>query len=279
MRTRYTGKDLTELMHLTAKRMIIDQNPDVVIGIESHFFGVELATPSCNFNLDMGHTVWLNRSRWSRLIREYLPLKSWELFKSQVWEIMDGKTREGATTQMMFREPERFAKKHRWGGCLMAATFRKRRDGGWQLTFYSRTTYIGYMAFLDAAIAHVMAREICDVYDNITLDDIGFNWHISDAQLHCFKTLPYLYSHLPDYLIPDDGSTGNEPDSPTLINIQKWQKKIETAYKEYGKDMLDYEKYGPFKRIKRRWMESQGYSKKNLPPKCTLEMLDFEKAE
>lgn len=271
---KYKANNMTDLMHNTAQSMIFDKDPDVVLGIESHFFGVELSSKTCNFELDMGHTVWLNRSRWSRLIREYLPLKSWELFKSQCWEIIDGLTRKGATTQMMFREPERFAKKHRWGGCLMAATFRQKRSGGWELSFYSRTTYIGYMSFLDAAIAHVMAREICDAYEDVTLDDISFTWHICDAQLHCFKTLPYMYSHLPDSL---EVSTCIL--SPTLTNILKWQDKIDEAYEEHGTDMLDHEKYGPFKRIKRRWMESQGYSTKNLPPVCTLDMLDFEKAE
>ncbi len=270
----YRGKDMTEVMHQATQRMIFDTSPDVVLGIESHFFDTVLKAKTANFELDLGHTVWLNRSRWSRLIREYLPLKKWELFKEQAWEIIDGQARKGATTQMMFREPERFAKKHRWGGCLMSATFRQKRGEGWELTFYSRTTYMGYMAFLDAAIAHVMVREICDAYEDVSFEDISFTWHICDAQLHCFKTLPYMYSHLADGLEVSSCIL-----SPTLTNILKWQDKIDKAYDDHGKNMLDHEKYGPFKRIKRRWMESQGHSTKNLPPKCTLDMLDFEKAE
>ena len=121
----------------------MDPKPDKILGIESHYFDTELRAQSSAFDFDMGKTVHLNKSRWSRLIREYFPNKPWKLFRSQAWEIIDGDARPGATTQMMFREPERFAKKHRWGGCLIGCTFRERVGEGWHLTFYSRTTYLG----------------------------------------------------------------------------------------------------------------------------------------
>jgi hypothetical protein len=258
--------------------------PDAVLNIESHAFNVLVMSKTCHCQLDMGKELWLNKQRWSRLIREYVPREGVETFIEQAKLIMSGGARDGAVVNMMFRDPKRYAKKHRWGGCLMGATFGgvTRKNQAPCITFYSRTSYIGYIGFLDAAIASVIARHITD-----DLSEIKFRWHISSMQCHCFKSLPYIYSSprlyrklcRVAYQLKQNRLGALRKTSPTWINMAKWQNKVTAAWKEYGQDMLDHEKYGPFRRIKRRWMEHMGYSTKNIPPSVTVDELTLEKAE
>lgn len=295
--------DLTRMMHAAIRAHINSPTPDVVMNIETHLFNVLLHAKSCVYALDVGKELWLNRQRWSRLIKEYLALETWERFQYQAVEILRGDARLGATANMLFRDPDRYAKKHRWGGCLMGATFRGdgKKSGLATLTFFSRTTYIGYMGLMDVAIAAVMAREIAALAVKggnsavRSAGDIEFRWHISSSQLHCFKTLPFIYSQ-PDLMkqlskLDRNRSliTKKSPRvSPTWHHTARWYFKVVDGYDAAlaltednalaCQTMLAGEKYGPFKRIKRRWLEHKGYLDKHVPPSLKVEELDFAKA-
>lgn len=272
-------ESITQLMAVTFETHLLIDQPDAVLNIESHLYDRVLRSNTCVFDFDLGTHLWLNRQRWSRLVREYVPLEGVERFIAQSKEIYGGEARKGATTNMLFRDPDRHAKKHRWGGCLMGATFRGSVDDRPTLTLYSRTTYNGYMAFLDAAIAARIAARIADP------KTIRFRWHVSSLQLHSFKSLPYVYSqpNLKAMLDPLARSRSilesrRDKTPPTLYHMAKWQNKILEAYDQHGVNMLDHEKYGPFRRIKRRWLEHKGLLTKNLPPSCPIKTLTFEKA-
>lgn len=271
-----TAPTITQLIHETIRAHLDCPNPDVVLNIETHLFNVTLQSATCQYDLDVGKNLWLNKQRWSRLIKEYFPREPWLRFLAQTQEILDGGARLGATANMMFRDPDRYEKKHRWGGCLMGATFRgdNKKSGPATLTFHTRTTYMGYMGLLDAGIAAVMASCITD--------PIIFRWHITSMQLHCFKTLPYVYSQ-PDLMAKLEAITPKTVDmlSPTWRYLGKWYLKVLEHWKLYGPNpeaFLAKEKYGPFKRIKRRWCEYKGYLKKNVPSSLNINSLDFEKA-
>jgi hypothetical protein len=203
------------------------------------------------------------------------PLDALQLFIEQAQLILGGGARKGATAVMRFRDPVRSEKKHRWGGCLQCATFRGQvHKNKPTLTFYSRTTYMGYIGLLDAAIAYVLAREIGE--PGLT----QFRWVLTDMQLHAFKTLPFVFSQ-PDLFAQLNRfakSRRGKPKSPTWKHLVNWYRKILAAYNEHGVDMLDLEKYGPFRRIKRRWLEHMRHVDKGAPPPLGVEELDFEKA-
>jgi hypothetical protein len=288
------AKDMTELMAQAVRAHIECPKPDAVLNIETHLYDSVLTADSCTYNLDVGRELWLNKGRWSRLMKEYVPRDSLNMFVTQSQEIMTGASRPGATTNLMFHEPKRFDKKHRWGGCLMGATFRGNngKAGRATLTFYSRTTYMGYMAFLDAAIASRIAALIQSP------DNISFRWYISSQQLHCFKTLPYVYSQPDLYKKIEDLArqkrlATNMP-TPTWYHMSKWYRKVmedwqRWRYKENtngdgieanefaANNMLNNEKYGPFKRIKRRWLEHKRYLTKLVPPSLPLISLNFSR--
>ena len=178
----FFGTTIEEALRDSTYEHLDTHYPDEVLNIETHLFDVTISAETCELGeLDLGKHLWLNKQRWSRLIREYVPADPLHRFIEQAFEIYSGNSRKGATANMMFRDPPRSAKKHRWGGCLMGATFRG-AQGKSKITFHSRTTYMGYIGFLDAAIAHAMASLIDEP------SNIAFEWHISSQQLHCFKT-------------------------------------------------------------------------------------------
>lgn len=274
---------LTKAMRDTIAWQLDIPIPDAVLNIETAMFNLLVSADRCEYEVDIGKDVWLNVGRWSRLIREYISRTHLERFVSQAQEILRGDSRTGATANMFFKDPDRFAKKHRWGGCLMGMTFRGKYTEKPTITVFSRTTYIGYMGLLDAAIIAVMAKHIWPEHPG----EIAARWHITSSQLHCFKTLPYIFSQ-PELLdrlntytqqLIDDPVGAKANLSPSWYHICKWYLKILQAFEEHGTDMLLHEKYGPFKRIKRRWMESQGHLNKHIPPSLTVDMLSFDKSE
>jgi hypothetical protein len=289
------GTTITDMMSTAIRGQLECPNPDAVLNIETHLFNTTLTAESCEYKLDLGKHVWLNRQRWSRLIKEYVPAEPLKRFVDQAVEILNMEARCGATANMMFRDPDRYAKKHRWGGCIMGATFRgdNGKAGRATITFYSRTTYIGYMGLLDAAIANVMARAICRRFEESTGKrfgderDISLRWHLSSQQFHAFKSLPYVFSQ-PDLMAKLEKYAKQRRTivnaAPTWKFMAKWYCKVLDQWAEWkGAEFdpqawLDTEKYGPFRRIKRRWCEFKGYLKKNLPPSCPVSTLEFDKA-
>jgi hypothetical protein len=289
--------NMTDLAHKVMDYHLNNPAPDACLNIETHLFNVTLSCDDAeDFDLDVGKHLWLNRSRWSRLMKEYVPREGLDRFIRQCVEILRGEARHGATANMLFRDPDRYAKKHRWGGCLMGLTFRAGPKGFPPvLTMYSRTTYIGYMGFLDMAIATRIVKEIKDVYQNsfITGDEddetagdppwlpIQFRWHLSSMQLHAFKSLPYIFSQQ-DLLVrlkhnAQRVKRGDTRMPPSWLYLSKWYNKILEHYKLFGVKMLEHEKYGPFKRIKRRWLEHNRYLTKHIPPTLLVADLGFTK--
>lgn len=268
------GIDITEAVGLALRYHVDLPNPDASLSIETHLINVRIASLKSGYDFDLGKQLWLNKGRWTRLIREYVAAYNVDLFIDQAKTILSGEARAGATAGMMFRDPKRSAKKHRWGGCLMAATFNAAPHP--TLTFFSRTTYLGYMGIMDAAIAGLIAKRIAKPHE------IRFQWHIASCQFHAFKSLPFLYTQadlvkrLDRYKEDIDAAKAA---SPTWYYLAKWQQRIERDYKQYGVKMMDVEKYGPFKRVKRRWMEYKGILTKRIPPSLKIDQLDFSAAE
>ena len=268
------ASDIGQLAYGAIRGHLDVREPDAILNIETHLYDVRLTAESCRCDFDVGKHLWLNRSRWTRLLRDYLNPERLTLFLDQARLIYNGEARCGATTNMLMASPVRSPKKHRWGGCMMGMTFRSDGYKHSTLTLYSRTTYMGYIGLLDMAVAHCIARAITP-----ELDTVGFRWHISSQQLHCFKTLPYIYSQ-PDLMKRLEQFTkrrrGTSRRPPTWVHIVKWYRKVLEHYAKWGVNMLDYEKYGPFRRIKRRWLEYKGYLKKNVPPSLPVSELTFE---
>ena len=209
-----------------------------------------LAAESMAFDLDMGRDLWLNRQRWTRLVRQYLDPSETRRFIDRAADIGLGEGKRGVVTQMPCATVTREAKKHRWGNCMLGFTYRGLRGRGDKptITLHSRVSYIAYIGGLDLALAHVLAREIGDRID-VPVEDFRFRWHIDALQFHGFKSLPMLFKT--DYIQDLESQNGMRDEYPTIKLVGKWYDQI-VDWTERG---ITDNKYGPLKRIMRRYRE------------------------
>jgi len=279
------GGDLTDAMEGAIRFMLEEDDPDAQSNVECHFLNTAIVAKSLDYDFDPGEKLWLTPLRWTRLMREYVPGLALERFIKNARGTLRGDHRVGASDNMMFRDPERFAKKHRWGGCLMGAAFvgdcEKRPEGG-TITFFSRTTYIGYIGFLDAAIAYCMAWYITDGEP----ERIKFRWNIACAQLHSFKLIPWLLNQpdlmkkLEEYAKKELAEKGwRKRLTPGWQNAVVWYSKLLRDWERDGDPdlYLANEKYGPFKRVKKCWLMGKGLVEERRES-WNVQGLTFEKA-
>jgi hypothetical protein len=274
------ARDQTELWHKVTRWHLNREEVDLELGIGTNLNNVILEAEFMDFDFDL-REVWLNPQRWTRLTREYLDGPETTDFIKRSRIILNDKGRSGVITNMHFKGVTRYDRKHKWGNCLLAATFRgSDRNDKVQptLTVHSRVSYNAYMLGLDMALVHVLAREISEAEPR----RIRLQWHLDVLQLHSFKCLPYLYTQ-PDLMQVLVEGELHDPDPmgltmiqryPTWRSISRWWDKV-LEFEASGKT-VEEEKYGPFKRIRRRYEE---YKQGILVPSTPLSELDFGKVE
>lgn len=261
--------DLTQLWHDVVRWHLYKEKVDLYLGIGTNLNNVILEADSAEYDFDL-QEVWLNPSRWTRLVREYIDPLELSAFIDNGRQIYQEKGKRGVVTNMHFRAVERRAdlRRHKWGNCLLAATFRGTPGSGVQptLVLHSRVSYNAYMLGLDMGIAHHLAREIAEGAP----DQVRVQWHLDVMQLHSFKCLPYLYTQ-PDLmgLLEEDVIP---TEFPTWKSISRWWENV-LKHEREGKP-VDEEKYGPYKRIRRRYHE---YKDGVLVPSTHISELDFRK--
>lgn len=265
--------DLTHLWHEEARTLVTatHEQIDFVSGLDVIRYDNLVGCDSMAYKFDLGHDLWLNKSRFTVLQREYLDLSHLESFLERATEIGLGGVKHGAITSMPFRAQQLRAKKHRWGGCMSTLCFRMSAEKQPVLILQSRVTYITYMGGADLALCHVIAREISKRI-GIPVKDFAFRWSCASHQAHSFKGIPYLFRAGLWPLIVDEEARSQYPDKeyPALKLIRKWAKVIIEKH-EYGVSLED-EKYGPFKRVRRRyeeWMNDEPL------PKCPVKTLSL----
>jgi hypothetical protein len=266
-------KDLTELWHKEAESMVIatTEEIDFVSGLDVIRYDNLVGCDSMAYKFDLGRDLWLNRSRFTVLQREYLDLSHLEGFLVRAKEIGLGSVKHGVVTSMPFRAQQLRAKKHRWGGCMSSLCFRMSKEGQPVLILQSRVTYITYMGGADLALCHVIGREIGKRI-GIPVEDFAFRWSCASHQAHSFKGIPYLFRAGLWPLIVDEGAQHEYPDQgyPALKLIRRWGRQI--VEKHENGFPLEAEKYGPLKRVRRRYEEWQ----RGEPlPKCPVSTLSL----
>jgi hypothetical protein len=240
---------------------------DFVASIDTIAYDNLLAAKSMAFDLDMGRDLWLNKQRWTRLVRQYLDPGEVRHFVDRAADIGTGEGKRGVVTSMHCAGVTREAKKHRWGNCMLGFSFRGlRKKGPPTLSLHSRVSYIAYIGGLDLALAHVLAREIGKRIE-VPVEDFSFRWHVDALQFHGFKSLGYLYKQ---EFVADLENNHLREKFPTIKLVGRWWDKI-VADHESGKP-LEEEKYGPLKRIRRRYQE---YVDEDFLPTVTVEDLDL----
>jgi hypothetical protein len=249
--------DLTTLWHESMRRMwrgtIDNGGIDYIASIDTIAYDNLLACESMAFDLDLGRDLWLNRQRWTRLVRQYLDPSETRRFLDRAADIGLGEGKRGVVTNMFCADVVREAKKHRWGNCMMSFVYRGLRNGKFDerptLSMHSRVSYIAYIGGLDLGLAYILAREIGERIE-VPVEDFRFRWHVDALQFHGFKSLPLLYRR--EY-IDDLEDHDLRAKYPTIKLVGRWWDKVVSDH-ESGKP-LDEEKYGPLRRIRRRYGE------------------------
>ena len=264
---------LTDLWHKTAHQMLFakEEELDFIASIDTMLYDNVLSCDSMSYKFDMGRDLWLTRARFTVLQRDYLDLYELEQFLDRCESIGLGEAKRGVVTQMFCKTHRRAAKKYRWGNCMMAFTFR----GGNKyekptLVLHSRVSYIAYIGGLDLALCHVLAREIGRRI-GCSPKDIAFRWHVDSLQFHGFKSIPYLFRFGLDDVLR--GETGEYPsgDYPTLKLVRRWWRGMVS---DFEADVpLEAQKYGPLRRIRKRYQE---YMTGNPLPSVPVKTLNFQ---
>jgi len=262
--------NMTDLWHKTCQSMVFgtleNRGIDFIAGIDCVRYGSRLVANSMEYDFDLGLDLWLNRPRWTRLVREYLDLGELRRFVDHAARIGTGEGKRGVITSMHCNNVARAAKKHRWGNCMLAFTYRGLRTGQPTLTLHSRVTYIAYIGGADLAVAHVLARYISQRI-KVPVSEIRFEWCIDSLQLHAFKSLPMLYS---DGWIPYFEDPYMREKYPSIKIISRWHDQIAKSTQE-GMPLEEI-KYGPLRRVTRRYRE---YIAGDFLPSVPVSTLDF----
>lgn len=281
--TSITAKNITELMNKTTYHLLGKKKPNEVYEANSlHLFNVALHARSCNYQIDIRKDLWLTKKKWNQVIKQYIDKEKLDRFVEQSQLIFGGKARrKGASTNMLFKDPQREDTKHYWGGCLMGLTFQGELGNHPTITLYSRTCFMGYVAFLDAAIpALIVLKEILTGISDTTVRDIEFRWYITAMQIHSFKILPYIHSRSDllkelKYWSRHRRALQNSTKSALWKNIVRYYCKMVYNYRKYGTDMLGECKYGPWRRIQTRWLEYKNELPMKEPTSLFISELDF----
>ncbi len=264
-------RTLSELWRHSVWRMwrgtIENGGIDFVASIDTIAYDNLLAAKSMEFDLDMGRDLWLNKQRWTRLVRQYLDRDEVERFIDHSGSILKKEGRRGVVTTMFCNNVAREAKKHRWGNCMLGFTFRGHGKGHPTLGMHSRVSYIAYIGGLDLALAHVLAREIGATH-NVAVEDIAFRWHSDALQFHGFKSLPLLYRA--KFIADLEHGKAYREQFPTIRLVGRWWDTI-VAHEKQGIPLTE-QKYGPLRRIRRRYEE---YLRKDFLPSVTVDELDL----
>jgi hypothetical protein len=244
---------------------------DFIASIDTIRYDNVLACDSMAFDFDMGRDLWLTKSRFTVLQRDYLDLSTFSAFLDRTESIGLGEAKRGVITQMPSKLHTMRARKYRWGPCMMGWSYR----GGDRyqkptLSLHSRVSYIAYIGGLDLALAHVIAREIGHRI-GLTPEDFAFRWHVDSLQYHGFKCTPYLFRFGYEDLLNEDTAEYPSKRHPTLKLVRKWWQGMVRDY-ENGVP-LDAQKYGPLKRIRKRY---QQFQEGNPLPSVPIEQLTLQ---
>lgn len=272
----YSAATMTELHDELCDSLIHarDVDLDVISSVDVQIHDVIAEAESMAWEFDL-KSMWLTKSRWSMMVKQYLDPEELEAWIGQCTSKIGTKGRGIATMRTKIVKPRGGAatghtnkETRRWGSCMLAISYKAKPKP--TITLYSRTSYLGYIGALDLSVAWMCARYLAKEM-GIKVEDISFIWMNSAIQWHNFKSLAYMLNHHDEekqqqyrrYLMAESTDlAGVEKreilSAPGIKLSRKWLRKViadDRANRTLG-DMT----YNTFRRIVRRWhTEVLGY--------------------
>lgn len=265
---------MTDLHESLCKTIV--QSPaeklDVISSVDVQIHNTISEAESMAWEFDL-KSMWLTPQRWTMMANQYIDPVELELWLEKITAkigtrgrgiaMMRTKTvaaRGGAATGHTNKETRR------WGSCMLGISYKAMPRP--QVTLYSRTSYLGYLAALDLSIAWQCGRYIAKEL-GIGVEDISFVWMNEALQYHNFKSLAFLMNHRdPEMaemyrriLLTRKMSRAELhllKSSPALTMSRKWMARI-TKLDDEGHTYGDMT-YNTYRRIRRRYhTEVLGY--------------------
>ena len=279
MRT-YRAATMTELHDMLCDSLIQakEDELDVIstVDVQIHDIIAEADSMAWEFNMK---SMWLTRSRWSMMVRQYIDPEELEAWIGQCTSKIGTKGRGIATMRTKVVKPRGGAatghtnkETRRWGACMLAISYKAKPKP--TITLYSRTSYLGYIGALDLSVAWMCGRYLAKEM-GIKVEDISFIWVNSAIQWHNFKSLAYMLNHHDEetrdtyrrYLTSPSSDLSVQDKrailrAPAIKLSRKWLRKVvleDEAGRHYG-DMT----YNTFRRIVRRYhteVHGEAYAK------------------
>lgn len=236
---------------------------DVITSVDVQIHDVMAEAMTMDWDFDM-KTMWLTKSRWSMMARQYIDPEQLEIFLEKITSKMGPKGRGIAalrTNVVQSRGGTTNKETRRWGSCMLAITYKSVPAP--QITLYSRTSYLGYLGALDMTVAWMVGRYVAKAL-NLDMSEMRFVWHNEAMQFHNFKSLAYLFNSRDDEkrdryrhcLVEHKENLSKEDKlwivkSPALRLSRTWMQRV-VAEDEAQKTLGDMS-YNTYRRIRRRY--------------------------
>ena len=265
---------MDELWHTANKTILLARTPHL-----AHWHGLTtvvnenlLRCNSMEWSLDLGTDLWLTRSRFTKLQRDYLYWPEVEGFIQRATKIQT--MNRGVVTQLICRnhgaKDHPVAQSYQWGNCLLAFTFRGGKKNRPTIGLHSRVSYISYMGGLDLSLAYVLGTYIAE-QTGIAIEDFAFCWYSDVLQMQTMKSVAYYHRFglMEDYI---DNLSLSHDDRPTLRLSRSIMHRLRKKH-EHGPGW-ETEKFGPLKRLRQRYEHyiDTGETK----PSCPVDTLNLD---
>ena len=265
----FKAATMTELHDKMCKSLVFatEDQLDVISSVDVQRHNIIAEAESMDWDFDL-KSMWLTKSRWSMMIRQYIDPEELEAWITQITAKIGTKNRGIAvmrtkTVKARGGEATGHTNKEtrRWGSCMLAISYKAVPHP--QITLYSRTSYLGYIGALDLTVAWVLGKTLAERL-GMDVKDMKFVWMNEAIQWHHFKSLAFLLNHPVKkerkkyrrlLIKPESKLTEDELEMlvtmPGLNRSRKWLAKVIKEDKDgltYG-DMT----YNTYRRIRRRW--------------------------
>jgi len=273
----YKFSTMTEMHDKLCRTLVLSTKPelDVITSADVQIHNVIAEAKSMEWEFDL-KWLWLTQSRWSMMVRQYIPPGDFIEWIEKITKHIGTKGRGIAMLRTRTVDARGGVKKgnqetRRWGSCMLAISYKALPRP--QITLYSRTSYLGYLSGLDLSVAWWCGRYVANEL-GVSVESIKFVWMIEALQYHNFKSMAYLLNN-PDaetrktfrtYMRSSDRKLKElelldyVADRPALLLTRKWLKKIILADQK-GESLGDMS-YNTYRRIRRRYhTEVLGYEK------------------
>jgi hypothetical protein len=191
-------------------------------GTEVGLHNVAIHCKSIDFDYNLKR-LWVPPTRWTMMVRQYIDPTALDHTLAMIEDRMTGPTygrRKGRgiavmrmgehdvdmddydmisldadawpetlATRMVMGKGTGRGVRRRWGSCMLSMSYRQAPVP--TISLHSRTTYFGYLALVDMAVARAFAAE-CAAVTGIPLAEHEFVWTLDLAQFHGFRSLAWM---------------------------------------------------------------------------------------